>query len=296
MKKFKTLFEASDPDKIAQSAMEEYKNMFRSQSPTQPESIAEYGTAGSSRGLAIVLEEEEESGTIPVGRRQTQGGEGRSQALKRKANVDEDGDIEMGEEEGVKNNKRRAVEGVDAVESTQGTRARTKPPSSSSKSSILKPTSSKTQAPKSHSSRPNSTAATTTTTTTTTDTNRAGSTKPTGAEPGKPDKDAAFLKAVASTKRGKKHEDAFDREFNNLRISKPDLDKEDELKRKQREYAILNDFGGEEDMRGNFMVVVEMEVPERREGGFRRGGGEGVRNDWIGRPDFKKFKKVCGVL
>ena len=37
------------------------------------------------------------------------------------------------------------------------------------------------------------------------------------------DTDAAFLQALASTKRGKRREDDFDREFNNLRISKPEI-------------------------------------------------------------------------
>jgi len=44
-----------------------------------------------------------------------------------------------------------------------------------------------------------------------------------GAAPGKPDTDPSFLRAIASTKRGKKTEDEFDREFNKLRIAKPDI-------------------------------------------------------------------------
>jgi hypothetical protein len=104
----------------------------------------------------------------------------------------------------------------------------------------------------------------------------------TGAAPGKPDTDAAFLKALASTKRGKKAEDQFDRQFNQLKISKPGLDKEEE------EWAVLEDFGDDRNVRGNFMVVVEMEV-FRKEGG--RPGGE-VSVDWGQRPNFKKFKKV----
>ena len=104
-----------------------------------------------------------------------------------------------------------------------------------------------------------------------------------------PDKDAAFLKAVASTKRGKKNEDTFDREFNNLRISKPDLERE----REDEEWKVLEDFGDDGDVRGNFMVVVECKL--FREAGasrehMRRGEG---RVEWIGRPDFKKFRKVC---
>lgn len=118
-------------------------------------------------------------------------------------------------------------------------------------------------------------------------TNTAPSQK-SGAAPGKPDKDEAFLKAVASTKRGKKHEDPFDREFNNLRISKPDLQHEQIAD----DWDVLADFSDDTDLRGNFMVVVEMDI-------FGKGDTErhamrtaGSRADWEGRPDFKKFKKV----
>ncbi|KAF8882254.1 hypothetical protein BD779DRAFT_1543640 [Infundibulicybe gibba] len=83
-------------------------------------------------------------------------------------------------------------------------------------------------------------------------------TKPTksGAPPGNPDKDPAFLKALASTKRGKKAESEFDREFNNLKISKPDLGREIQ----ENEWAVLDDFSRETNIRGNFMVVMELDV------------------------------------
>lgn len=109
-----------------------------------------------------------------------------------------------------------------------------------------------------------------------------------GAEPGKPDRDEAFLKAVASTKRGKKQEDPFDREFNNLRISKPDLQSE----RASEDWAVLADFGDDSGLRGNFMVVVEMEVSRRQNSRRDAIKTTGSRSDWEGRPDFKKFKKV----
>ena len=41
-----------------------------------------------------------------------------------------------------------------------------------------------------------------------------------GAAPGEPDRDDDFLQALASKKKGKKAEDDFDREFNQLKISK----------------------------------------------------------------------------
>lgn len=121
----------------------------------------------------------------------------------------------------------------------------------------------------------------------------------TGAAPGKPDTDAAFLKALASTKRGKKHEDNFDREFNNLRISKPDLDHEQQAE----DYAVLADFGDESNVRGNFMVILEMDVPEHRTNS-RAQSSEAERPSWMGKPDFKAFKKVsdcilgswCGIV
>ena len=111
-----------------------------------------------------------------------------------------------------------------------------------------------------------------------------------GAAPGKPDKDEAFLKALASTKRGKKHEDAFDREFNNLRISKPDADREQQI----AEWDVLADFGDDTHVRGNFMVIVEMDVPEHR-ANSRDASHEPERAEWRGKPDFKAFKKVSWV-
>ncbi len=286
LKKFKNLFEASDPDKIAQSSAEEYKNLFQAdepQSPTQPESMSGLeptviGAGSSARvagGLEVVPEEEEESGT------QTQRRTGASQRLKRKAGADGDGDgdVEMGDEEPARN-KRRAVEGVGAVASTQASSVlntqATKPPSTTN---AFKPSSSKTQAPRSNSvaTTPHTVA---------------------GAQPTKLDTDAPFLKAVASTKRGKKQEDRFDREFNRLRISKPDLEKEDVARRRAKEYAVLEEFGYDGDIRGNFMVVIPMDVPERKKGDssfYRRGDSDGMRKDWVGKPDFKKFKKVLCV-
>lgn len=150
--------------------------------------------------------------------------------------------------------KRRAIEGTDAVQpsQTQGpARGSSKPPSHTAHKS--------------------------------TDPTK----KPSGAAPGQPDTDEAFLKAVASTKRGKRAEDTFDREFNNLRISRPELEAAPE----RDAWAVLDDFGDDRDVRGNFMLIVELDVPERPRGPALRRGDE-ERADWAGRPDFKKFKKV----
>ncbi|KAH8113069.1 hypothetical protein DFH11DRAFT_1602872 [Phellopilus nigrolimitatus] len=110
-----------------------------------------------------------------------------------------------------------------------------------------------------------------------------------GAAPGKPDTDAAFLKALASTKKGKRREDDFDREFNNLRISKPEQEQEAD------DWGVLADFGDESNLMGNFMVIVEMDVPDKSETGSRitsrAQSKEPERAEWRGKPDFKKFKK-----
>lgn len=103
------------------------------------------------------------------------------------------------------------------------------------------------------------------------------------------DTDPAFLTALASRKGKKTAEDSFDREFNKLRISKPDIHREEE----EQAWEILGDFDTEaQNLRGNFMVVIDLEI-------FRRNPGHGdttaVMRTYDGRPNFKKFKKVCAV-
>ncbi|PSR88720.1 hypothetical protein PHLCEN_2v5071 [Hermanssonia centrifuga] len=253
LKKFKSLFEETDPDKIA----------LAEQSQTQREGVSSTTQEAGGGRMSVVREEEEE--TPPV----SQGG------AKRKAR--EEGE----EEEDLRPpGKRRELE---------------PPPSESSRP---------TQTQATEKSAPESTTAISKTTTTET---LKGAKKPAGgsggrgAAPGKPDTDTAFLKAVASTKRGKKHEDEFDREFNDLRISKPDLRSgrgaaADEARRQWE--ALLQDFGDDRDVRGNFMVVEVLEVFRKEEaagvGGRASGRGLGVaseRVDWDGRLDFKKFKR-----
>lgn len=109
----------------------------------------------------------------------------------------------------------------------------------------------------------------------------APASKKPGAAPGKPDTDAAFLKALASTKRGKRQEDDFDRDFNKLRISKPDLEKE----KAEKDWAVLDYNPDEWTSKGNFMVVVEMDIVRRA----RKENEQ--RAEWEGLPDYKKFKK-----
>jgi hypothetical protein len=104
---------------------------------------------------------------------------------------------------------------------------------------------------------------------------------------GEPDTDKRFLTALASMKKGKKSESLFDREFNNLRISKPDIEREI----LEQEWDLLDGLDDEHNIRGNFMQVVELGV-------YKKGGAAGTgttgtgRIDWEGKPDFKKFRKV----
>lgn len=109
-----------------------------------------------------------------------------------------------------------------------------------------------------------------------------------GAKFGEPDMDTHFLTALASMKKGKKNEDSFDREFNNLRISKPDIEREV----KEQEWDLLDDLDDEKNLRGNFMLVVELDV-YKKSGSAEKGKLRTGRIDWEGRPDFKKFRRVC---
>jgi hypothetical protein len=117
------------------------------------------------------------------------------------------------------------------------------------------------------------------------------------------DTDENFLKAVNSMKRGKKHEDNFDREFNQLRITKPrnvnvDTVSPDTNVNGVSEAVVapwdsIDDFG-DAGIRGNFMVVVEMDIQRGASAKYT----PPARNDdvthpeWIGKPNFKKFKTV----
>jgi len=112
------------------------------------------------------------------------------------------------------------------------------------------------------------------------------------------------LTAIASTKRGRKMEDEFDREFNNLRISKPESEAERRVREEEDAYREC-DFG-EMLKRSNCWEVREyvlQEVADAEDGGFvpvrsERLEGRGKcsvwRDEWTGKADFKKFKKVGG--
>ena len=124
------------------------------------------------------------------------------------------------------------------------------------------------------------------------------------------DTDENFLKAVNSTKRGKKHEDDFDREFNQLRITKPKKADTGAAAAAAAAAAsgaatkgvpeavvapwdAIDDFG-DVGIRGNFMVVVEMDIQRgssAKSAPFAR-ADNATRPEWTGRQNFKKFKTV----
>ncbi|CAG7850562.1 SubName: Full=Related to proline-rich protein-Laccaria bicolor {ECO:0000313/EMBL:CCA69874.1} [Serendipita indica DSM 11827] len=111
------------------------------------------------------------------------------------------------------------------------------------------------------------------------------------AKPTQVDKDAKYLTALASTRKGKKKEDAFDRDFNKLKIAKP---RTDEIELDDLNAAMIAWQAADIDMnlRGNFMVCQPTLVPREPTQAKRRKEGN---PEWVGRPDFKKFKKKNSV-
>jgi hypothetical protein len=101
-----------------------------------------------------------------------------------------------------------------------------------------------------------------------------------------PDQDENFLKALASMKKGKKKEDQFDRDFNSLKIVKPVVDRIDEL---DVDLETWDNLPKDMDIRGDFFICVETVVPRQDAQALKRKEGN---QEWVGRPDFKKFKKV----
>ncbi|KAH7102487.1 hypothetical protein BKA62DRAFT_699695 [Auriculariales sp. MPI-PUGE-AT-0066] len=115
------------------------------------------------------------------------------------------------------------------------------------------------------------------------------------------------LTALASKKRGRKLEDEFDREFNNLRISKPESEVERRIREEEDQYM---DFDFDEVLKGRKCVEVREYVlrevgndgdnvtgsfvPVRRDALDGRGKCSIWRAEWSGQQDFKKFRKVGG--
>ena len=233
LKKFKALFDASDPGKMTVDphglrdaydvAMSDSVGFTQGESATQSDSrVLHSQIAAPPRTLDVVAEEEEESGHSQA--------RPDAPALPRKSPLPQE-----------------AQEAH--VDAPQGSGANRKPPSKRTKSKTT--------------------------------------------QSDQLDTDPAFLTALASRKGKKTAEDAFDREFNNLRISKPDIHREED----EQAWEVLGDFDTEaRNLRGNFMVVMDLEV-------FRRNSGHvHTTRTYDGRPNFKKFKKVrvvdiyCGHL
>jgi hypothetical protein len=252
LKKFKALFDASDPTRSGAASFDEDAVAgtgasgvgSQTQSPTQ--GFVRRPAVGSS--LDALREEEEESLGTP---------KSASRGTKRtlEAVHEEDGDVEMvgGEVEGGERPKKKLA--LDHFDSTQHTTTTAEEAKSEKKDKERNP----------------------------------------GAPVGKPDTDVEFLKAVASTKKGKRTEDVFDREFNNLRISKP---KPEDAKRQQEdeeeEWRKFTDFGDDGGLKGNFMVVMEMSVYRSDGNSAPRSGlrDKELPEEWRDKPNFKKFKKV----
>lgn len=237
---------------MAKTDLNGYRTMFSTHTQNSETPEVSQGQSRSQRVALAAVPEEEEGST------QTQMME-RLQALKRKQ-AETDTPPEVAEATG-RALKKRAVESVGSVNPSQSVPTQTRAP----QRSLSKPTS-QTAAGRTKS--------------------REQSQGPEGAEPGKPDTDENFLTAVASKKRGKKHEDDYDREFNDLRISKPTLPEPEE------DWEIMDDFGDDSDLRGNFMVIVEIDVFKKGDTPLEPYRVAGGRADWEGRPNFKKFKQV----
>ena len=242
LKKFKALYDASDPNNqsLPEDQVQPPQDMLCSgtQTLTQSSALASGMVDINETRMSAIAEEEEES-------TMTSGG---TRGLKRKTpHNDDDGEMAEADHEshiadGQPKPKRKAIEHNDAIQAghslaSSNTRVTNKPLSKS------------------------------------------------GAPSNKPDIDAAFLKAVSSTKKGKKAEDSFDREFNNLKISIPDVQHNEQ----EEQWGILDDFETERNIRGNFMVVVEMDISSKH---VRSGQ---MRPEWQEIPNFKKFKRVSMI-
>lgn len=113
-------------------------------------------------------------------------------------------------------------------------------------------------------------------------------------EPTRPEavtKDTEFLQAVTKARKGAKALDDFDQEFNALKIAKPKKSGATKvygagLFDPSRIYNSVLDL--DTDVTGNFIKIERVNL-------FRKDKKQdrAVNQDWAGRPNFKKFKKVC---
>ncbi|WVQ94224.1 hypothetical protein IAU59_001302 [Kwoniella sp. CBS 9459] len=103
-----------------------------------------------------------------------------------------------------------------------------------------------------------------------------------------PTKDEAFLQAIRTSTKARKAIDELDREFNQLRIPKPNgasaVVRANEWEASIPDYALLNK--ADDDLRGNFIRIIRKDM-------FRKDLGHDKQAERVndGRPNFKKFKK-----
>ncbi len=274
--KYKALFDASDPDR----------------EPLSGE--IEPGTGASTQGvrtgtLNTVPEEEEQVGEV-------QSGGLRGAKRTREVEIGDDGDVEM-----VNSTADVAGSGADTMEEARRAKRRALdanavPPPTAGVPAAVPASQSRTTQTQGQGKGQTTAGAKPTS-------KAAAAAKPLSSS-NKLDTDENFLKAVNSMKRGKKHEDDFDREFNQLRITKPKnvnvdtIDSGTTVKKSIPEpvdapWDAIDDFG-DAGIRGNFMVVVEMDI--QRGASVRPAltarNNDAAHPEWTGRPNFKKFKTV----
>ena len=262
LKKFKALFDASDPARSgAVESFDEDLGEDAGANQTQSHLGGLVRSIASGTNLSVIREAEEEEESNEFGnstRSQMRGTKRKLDSIQQESQGIEIVDVDAIDDDAQPARKRQAL---DSAQQANGI---------ASKSSMHSPEGKK-----------------------------AGKKNNSGAPFGKPDTDAAFLTAVASTKKGKKTEDDFDREFNNLRISKPksvgqDLQRREEA---EEEWKGFTDFGDDTGLRGNFMVVLEMDVYKKTKSGHVSNGAGGSQakvlpDKWKDQPNFKKFQKV----
>ena len=274
-----------EPPASQSAQLDKYKALFDASNPDRPpnDTQTQAGTTPVSTAILLSAVPEEQESQDP-----TQSGEVRGT---KRSRADEDAEMADGSAETGENGertrlpKRRAV-GANAVQ--QSVPATQNPASQQHTGAAEAP------APPATGGNP--------------------AAKPPKLSSNKLDTDENFLKAVNSTKRGKKHEDDFDREFNQLRITNPKAKKKKDKDPDpidddpvgtattavddaavSRPWEAIDDFG-DVGLRGNFMVVVEMDV----ERGSARStltarNQDDSKAEWVGKPNFKKFKKMVRI-
>ena len=107
-------------------------------------------------------------------------------------------------------------------------------------------------------------------------------------------KDDEFLRAITKASKSKKAVDELDKEFNQLRIPKPDAPggstvvKANVWDADHPDYTIVNDF--DDELRGNFIQIIRKDLMRKDLGTAKTAKVDD------GRPNFKKFTKVRETL